>query len=135
MNDNRYSGYTPIIEAVSQGLGAQVQLWNTGGGCMALGATLEGKVELLITDAEDTLSSWAERQEWLVDRGCKLGYMVGVYYDVDNGNDPVCYVRGRNTVSAAGVLSLVQRALTEAAAKEFKPSPVYVDPVDLPEIV
>ena len=126
-----YRGYEPVVNAVEAELGVSVDLWNTGGNCMAFGAELEGGVEILITDAADILSPW----QWRVDAKARgeqpFGYMVGVYANTENGNDPVIYTQGNATESPEGVVALVRRALEEARARGFVPAPDYVEPIQL----
>ncbi|MCV6988681.1 hypothetical protein H7I87_00415 [Mycobacterium timonense] len=122
-----YGGYQPIIDAVESLLGVSVDLLSTGGGCVALGAELEGGAQIMITDAQDTLSTWAQRAAAKADGIC-YGYLVGVYADVPTGYEPVSYVAGRVTETPAGVVALVQRALHEAAAVGFTPRGEYIEP-------
>lgn len=70
-------GYTPLVQDLSNEFGAPFAVQTTGGGCMAIMATLEG-YGLIITDAEDTLSPMQERETARAD-GHPRGYAVGVY--------------------------------------------------------
>ncbi|MEC4763788.1 hypothetical protein VT930_11805 [Mycobacterium sherrisii] len=69
--------YEPLMATLSERFGATFVMVHTGGGCMAIEATLEG-CGLMITDTADILSSWDERQE-AAQSGEPLGYAVGVY--------------------------------------------------------
>lgn len=71
--------YKPLMRELSDRFGAEFAMVHTGGGCMAIEATLEG-VGLMITDAADTLSSWEEHQSDIgYEVGMSAGYAVGVY--------------------------------------------------------
>lgn len=70
-------GYTKLVKKLSQEFGAVFYVETTGGGCMAIMATLEG-YGLMITDAEDTLSSMQQRKK-ARKQGRPHGYAVGVY--------------------------------------------------------
>lgn len=73
-----YDGYRPILVALGEAFGCAWEIENTGGGCMAFHAILEGGDMVLITDYQDTLSSPEEREAaWA--RGESYGYGVGVY--------------------------------------------------------
>lgn len=70
-------GYAPLLQELSTEFGTTFTVETTGGGCMAIMATLEG-YGLIITDAEDTLSPMRERETARTD-GHPCGYAVGVY--------------------------------------------------------
>ena len=68
------SCYTAICTALGDRFGTRFWVQNTGGSCMTMVARLEGGIELLITDCEDTLSPLG----WHLD-GRARGFYVGVY--------------------------------------------------------
>lgn len=71
--------YKPLMRELSDRFGTTFEMVHTGGGCMAIEATLEG-YGLMITDAADTLSPWEERQANIgYEVGMAPGYAVGVY--------------------------------------------------------
>ena len=49
-------GFAEICAALSDRFGTRFELENTGGNCVTLVAKLEGGIEVLITDCEETLS-------------------------------------------------------------------------------
>jgi hypothetical protein len=52
-------GFAEVCAALSDRFGTCFELENTGGNCVTLTAKLEGGIELLITDCEDTLpATW-----------------------------------------------------------------------------
>lgn len=67
-------GFAEVCVALSDRFGTRFELQNMGGNCVTLMAKLEGGVELLITDCEDTLSP----VEWHLD-GRAAGFCVGVH--------------------------------------------------------
>ena len=71
------SCYTDICTALGDRFGTRFSVQNTGGSCMTMAARLEGGLELLITDCEDTLSPVG----WHVD-GRARGFFVGVYRSI-----------------------------------------------------
>lgn len=70
-------GYAPLVQELSNEFGTAFTVETTGGGCMAIMATLE-RYGLIITDADDTLSSIQERDAARTE-GHPRGYAVGVY--------------------------------------------------------
>jgi hypothetical protein len=67
-------GFAEVCAALADRFGTRFELRNTGGNCVTLTAKLEGGIELLITDCEDTLSPL----RWHLD-GRAAGFYVGVY--------------------------------------------------------
>ena len=103
-------GYREIIAALTTEFGTPFCVYHTGGGCMALEATVENGY-LLVTDAEDTLSLMSERIN-AQDQGVRYGYAVGIY---DHDGDTVAYVSDSNVVTTADLTALVHRAFDVAA--------------------
>lgn len=64
--------FKPVMEGLSKEFGAEFAMQHTGGGCMAIEADLEGGYHVMITDADDVLGYWDQRQP-------DTGYAVGVY--------------------------------------------------------
>lgn len=116
--DQYAASYGEIINDLSNTFGAEFRIEHTGGGCMAIEAVFEG-CDLLITDADDVLSTMEERREAL-EAGTPLGYAVGVYqvkrYE-DGGTS--CVERGdlvgwdssRDANTSAELCALVRSAL------------------------
>lgn len=75
--DNFTEPYKPLMAELTRRFATEFEMVHTGGGCMAIEATLEG-YGLVITDASDILSDFDERQKAL-QSGEPLGYAVGVY--------------------------------------------------------
>jgi hypothetical protein len=57
------SCYTAICTALGDRFGTRFWVENTGGNCMSMAARLEGGIELLITDCENTLSPVARPRD------------------------------------------------------------------------
>lgn len=108
--DRYEAGYRDLIAALTTEFGTPFRVYHTGGGCMALEATVENGY-LLITDAEDTLSPMSERIEAQAS-GVRYGYAVGIY---NEGGDTIAYVSDSNIVTNADVTALVHRAFDVAA--------------------
>jgi hypothetical protein len=108
--DRYEKGYREIIDALTTEFGTPFCVYHTGGGCMALEATVENGY-LLVTDAEDTLSPMNERIE-AQNQGVCFGYAVGIY---DHDGDTVAYVSDSNVVTTADLTALVHRAFDVAA--------------------
>ena len=106
-----YSGYRDLTEALTAEFGTEFYVTSTGGGCMAVEAILENGY-LLITDAEDTLSSTDERIK-AQNRGCGYGYAVGIYRTTRTGDDNVAFVADLKAVTTADVIALVKAAFLE----------------------
>ena len=109
---DEYAGYSNLIAGLEHDFGGRVQLFHTGGGCMAI--LMEDlrdhpNTEILITDAEDTLSPWDGTS------GRFTGYAVGVYPAEGDGHagDHLSYVVDKNAV-ASGVAPMVRQALVDA---------------------
>lgn len=108
--DRYEAGYREIIAALTKEFGTPFCVYHTGGGCMALQATVENGY-LLITDAEDTLSPMDERIEAQAS-DVRFGYAVGIY---NNDGDTIAYVSDSNVVTADDLTALVHRAFDVAA--------------------
>ena len=108
--DRYEAGYRDLIAALTVEFGTPFCVYHTGGGCMALEATVENGY-LLITDAEDTLSPMSERTEAQAAGVC-YGYGVGIY---NEDGDTIAYVSDSNVVTSADVTALVHRAFDVAA--------------------
>lgn len=106
------AGYRGLIAALTGEFGTPFCVYHTGGGCMALEATVENGY-LLITDAEDTLSPMSERIEAQASGVC-YGYAVGVYRTSGGDDENIAYVTDPNAVTSADVIALTHRALKEA---------------------
>lgn len=126
-----FDGYDPIRQAVQEAIGAPLSLWTTGGGCMALIAELEGGAEIVVTDSEDTLSSWDARAAAKV-QGTTYGYAVGVYAGEDGHcGEAVVYVSGPRAETPEGVVALVRHALELATQRQFKTPENYEPPIKM----
>ena len=110
--DRYEAGYRGLIAALTTEFGTPFCVYHTGGGCMALEATVENGY-LLITDAEDTLSPMSERIEAQAAGVC-YGYAVGIYRTSGGGDENIAYVNDPNAVTSADVIALTHRALKEA---------------------
>lgn len=108
--DRYEKGYRDLIAALTAEFGTPFRVYHTGGGCMALEATVENGY-LLVTDAEDTLSPMDERIE-AQNQGVRFGYAVGIY---SNDGDTIAYVSDSNVVTVADATALVHRAFDVAA--------------------
>ena len=108
-----YSGYRWLTAALTAEFGTEFYVTSTGGGCMAVEAILENGY-LLITDAEDTLSSMVDRME-AQKRGRGYGYAVGIYRTTRTGDDNVAFVADLKAVTTADVIALTKAAFLEAA--------------------
>lgn len=82
------SHYGAIVDPLNAVFGDDVfQLWDTGGGCTALQATLKGDLTVMITDDPHTEHGREDQITGMPDRidsgGDHLyGYCVGVYTDL-----------------------------------------------------
>lgn len=108
--DRYEQGYREIIAALTTEFGTPFCVYHTGGGCMALEATVENGY-LLITDAEDTLSPMDERIEAQAS-DVRFGYAVGIY---DKDGETIAYVSDSNVVTTEDLTALVHRAFDVAA--------------------
>lgn len=110
-------GFAEVCAALSDRFGARFKLENTGGNCVTLTAKLEGGIELLITDCEDTLSP----VEWHLD-GRAAGFYVGVYRAeldadgayVDLPDHFACAYSESAAPTAGAIGDLVHKALENA---------------------
>lgn len=111
--DRYEAGYRDLIDALTAEFGTPFCVYHTGGGCMALEATVENGY-LLITDAQDTLSLMSERIEAQASGVC-YGYAVGIYRITGVGDDNIVYVTDSNAVTSADVIALTHKALKGAS--------------------
>ena len=79
------SNWRDLIDPVQDKLGIVLELWDTGGGCTALQAFLEGDVTVVVTDSpssprgqEAHITSATRRRE-LGEKN--VGFLVGIYRD------------------------------------------------------
>lgn len=103
---------TQICLPLSQVFGSDFVIADTGGGCKGIATTFENGDELLITDAQDILSPWPQRQRrWDNDREA-LGYMVG-YYELPDGScgEGLCYVRFQKARDAYALTIAIKAAI------------------------
>ena len=113
--DRYEAGYRDLIAALTAEFGTAFRVYNTGGGCMALEATVENGY-LLVTDAEDTLSPMSERIEAQASGVC-YGYAVGIYRTTDDSDENVAYVSEPNAVTSADVIALTHAAFKAAGIR------------------
>ena len=102
----------PLSEALAAALGTTVELYNTGGGCICLHATLEGGIYILVGSGTDGPLLRACERVMSPHGG---GYGVGVY-DTDSG-DTRAYACDEQATTGEQVVELAQRALTMASKK------------------
>jgi hypothetical protein len=117
-NNEHLLGFAEVCAALSDRFGTSFELQNTGGNCVTLVAKLEGGIDVLITDCEETLSPAA----WHLD-GRATGFYVGVhraeldtdsvYVDLPDRFAYACSETAPPTAEAIG--DLVQEALENAA--------------------
>jgi hypothetical protein len=115
--DDEDFGFAEICAVLSERFRTRFKLQNSGGDCVTLVAHLEGGIELLITDCEETLSPAA----WHLD-GRAAGFYVGVhraeldtdsvYVDLPDQFAYTCSETAPPTAEAIG--DLVQEALENA---------------------
>jgi hypothetical protein len=80
----QYDYTKPVEDALKAEFGVSFGLWNTGGGCICLGATLEGGYEILVGSGIDgPLWRNDEREQYKAEHGWYDGYGVGVYDSED----------------------------------------------------
>ena len=73
-DDEEDLGFAEICAVLSERFGTRFRPQHTGGDCVTLVAQLEGGIEVLITDCEETLSPI----QWHLD-GRAAGFFIGVY--------------------------------------------------------
>lgn len=82
------SNWRDLIDPVQDKLGIVLELWDTGGGCTALQAFLEGDVTVCVTDSpsskrgQEAHITSATRRRQLGEEN--VGFYVGVYRDEGN---------------------------------------------------
>lgn len=109
-------GYAEICAALSARFGTRFEVQNAGGNCLTLVATLEGGIELLITDCENTLSPVAWHRD-----GRAAGFYVGVSHAIQNAEaahlpDEFAYAYAESAEPTAEVIGdLICAALKNAA--------------------
>jgi hypothetical protein len=116
-------GFAEVCAALSDRFGTSFELENTGGNCVTLMAKLEGGIELLITDCEDTLSP----VKWHLD-GRAAGFYISVYraeLDADGAYvdfpDQFAYAYSETAPPTAEAIGdLVQEALENATIQPGK---------------
>lgn len=83
MKGNRVSNWRDLIDPVQDKLSIVLELWDTGGGCTALQAFLEGDVTVVVTDSpsskrgQEAHITSATRRRQLGEEN--VGFYVGVY--------------------------------------------------------
>jgi hypothetical protein len=110
--------YRPLMDALSARFGAVFAMENTGGGCMAITARLDGYT-LFITDAAETLSPLGDRRDPAnQDNPHVGGFAVGVYgmeFDAQCGwyvsADPVGWASDPGAETADELGQLIASAL------------------------
>lgn len=79
------SDWRDLIDPTQDKLGIVLELWDTGGGCTALQAFLEGDVTIVVTDSptsergQEAHITSATRRRQLGEKN--VGFFVGVYRD------------------------------------------------------
>ena len=84
------SEYDSMIKPVRDIVGVDLELWDTGGGCTALQAFLEGDVHIIVTDSPYSTEGHeahitGERERRLLGER-NVGYSVGVYREEGSTN-------------------------------------------------
>ena len=110
--------YSAICIALGDRFGTRFWVQNTGGSCLTMVARLEGGMELLITDCEDTLSPVGWHRD-----GRAKGFHVGVYRttldaegaDIDGTNQFASAYSETAEPTAEAIGDLICAALTNAA--------------------
>lgn len=100
--------------------GVEFGLTTTGGGCMALEATLEGGRYVWVTDADEVLSTMARRRECAA-AASPCGFSAGVYLDGERWTgEPVGYAASQTACTVEDVAELIRAAVAEAAVGQRK---------------
>lgn len=115
--------YRPMIDSLDAAFGPGVfEVWDTGGGCTAIVAEMEGDITVMITDGEASpnghdafITDMNTREEEGGDN--TFGYFVGVY--TDEGATPLHQVDAPTAV-AADLADIVTAALTAAQEENSK---------------
>lgn len=88
------SNWQGLIDPTQKELGIVLELWDTGGGCTALQAFLEGDVTVCVTDSPSSPNGsecqiTGERERRLLGEE-NVGFFIGVYRD--EGSTMVTYL-------------------------------------------
>lgn len=105
-------GYRPITDMLTLHFGTAFEMWHTGGGCMAIQATLDGGMEVMVTDYIDTLSSPQKRLDAEME-GLSLGYSVGLYSPADDYCETKGWAQHADARTGQDVVDLVILALDD----------------------
>lgn len=105
----------PVAQTLAAALGTTVELYNTGGGCICLHATLEGGIYILVGSGVDG-PLWGEDER--VDVPYGGGYGVGVYSEESAyTGETLAYARDDQATTGEQVVELAKLALTMASSK------------------
>ena len=104
-----YAGYEPLAQALTKEFGTEFGMWDTGGGCMVIGATLENGWEVMIGSAVDgPLIPYGEHVR------VPGGFNCGVYAGDDSGTNMIGWGKDCDASSPADVAGLIRSTLAEA---------------------
>lgn len=110
---HNYRYTDPVAEALSKALGATVELYNTGGGCICLHATLEGGIYILVGSGVDGPLLYEEERTGVPFGG---GYGVGVYNESAAWDGrTLAYACDEQATTGEQVVDLARRALQLAS--------------------
>ena len=101
-----YAYTDPIAEALTAEFGTEFGLYNTGGGCLCLHATLEGGMYVLIGSGIDG-PLWDNEDRATVPHGG--GYGVGIYRE--ESGDTLAHAQDHRAETGGDVIVLVRRAI------------------------
>lgn len=107
-------GYQWLCNWLTDYYKTEFSVGHTGGGCMAIDAVFEGGLQVMITDAEDTLSSMPRRRE-KSEAGIDLGYSVGLYSPADEYCDTRGWATHQHAKTVLDVNALIKMALFDMA--------------------
>lgn len=117
---DNYRYTDPVAQALAAALGAEVELYNTGGGCICLYAQLEGGIYILVGSGVDGPLMYESERADVPFGG---GYGIGVYNESDSWEGrTLAYARDDRATTGAEVVDLARRALgmaSEATAEHY----------------
>lgn len=118
---NTESKFGAITEPLTAMFGTDFEYWDTGGGCTAIQAFMEGDITIMVTDShespngeEATITDIPTRRE--VGENT-VGFLIGVY--ADEGSTPLAQC-DHPTALVADLPELVAAALDEARKEAAK---------------
>lgn len=111
--------YNPLCEHLEKEFAVEFTIDGTGGGCYALVGHLPTGQQVMITMADDVLTTYAEHAT-LEAEGEQPGWAVGIYTPADDYSEATGWAAdiSMSIADFPGVAHLVREALTNAGAQK-----------------